>query len=115
MSVERIRARYDENDPLEVFLAAESTYGGPVWSFLYAGWKAGRTDHVRRVLALSEHVASSGASRARNVIATEIAWPAVNVGLHARLWELAGRETREILDQQDALLRSQLARREKPR
>ncbi|HKC89769.1 MAG TPA: hypothetical protein VKE23_00400, partial [Candidatus Limnocylindria bacterium] len=81
-----------------------SAYGRTVFDFLVEALRANRDEDARRVFALTEELAASNDVYARSVVATEIAYQLVNVGLNDRARPLMGPATRELLKGQEELV-----------
>ena len=93
----------DDTDDDSGFVAYKA-YGDTVFNFLREALKANRDDEARRVFALTEDLALSGKTYARSVVATEIAYQLVNVGLNERTRPLMGPATQELLKSQEELV-----------
>src|SRR2546421_9206929 len=79
-------------------------YGDTVFNFLREALKANRDDEARRVFALTEGLALSREPYAQSVVATEIAYQLVNVGLNERARPLMGPATRRLLKSQEEMV-----------
>jgi hypothetical protein len=85
-------------------IAAYTAYGRTVFDFLLDALRANRDEDARRVFALTEDLAASNDVYAQSVVATEIAYQLVNVGLNDRARPLMGPATRELLKSQEELV-----------
>jgi hypothetical protein len=85
-------------------IAGYTAYGRTVFDFLLEALRANREEDARRVFALTEDLAASNDVYARSVVATEIAYQLVNVGLNDRARPLMGPATEELLKSQEELV-----------
>jgi hypothetical protein len=81
-----------------------TAYGRTVFDFLREALSANRDGDARRVFALAEELAASGDVYAQSVVATEIAYQLVNLGLNDRARPLMGPATQELLQSQEELV-----------
>ena len=83
---------------------AYTAFGSTVFDFLREALRVNRDDDARRVFALTEDLVASGDAYAQSVVATEITYQLVNVGLNDRARPLMGPATLELLKSQAELV-----------
>jgi hypothetical protein len=81
-----------------------TAYGRTVFDFLLEALRANRDEEARRVFALTEELAASGDAYAQSVVATEIAYQLVGLGLNDRARPLMGPVTQRLLEEQEELV-----------
>jgi len=102
--------RPDDTDDETGFLGY-TAYGGTVFDFLLEALRANRDEAARRVFALTEELATSGDAYAHSVVATEIAYQLVGLGLNDRARPLMGPVTQKLLEEQEELVARLSSRR----